>query len=155
MHISIVDKSKAEEITKLVTCLLNEIMERTGVHHFEVNTPLTVDLCEKFIEKEQYHVMAVFDRNRIVAFGALCESYSLYAEGVFGILQELYVMEEYRSQNIGGQLMKKIVEYAKSRNWKRLELCTPPVPEFARTVDFYKANGFEITGGYKMRRILD
>lgn len=35
-----------------------------------------------------------------------------------------------------------------------LELCTPHVLEFDRTVAFYESNGFEITGGYKMKRTI-
>jgi GNAT superfamily N-acetyltransferase len=155
VNIVIVDTSKATEIAHLAACLLNEIMERTGVRYFDVDVQHTAKLCKKYIDKGQYHVMAVQDHDRIIGFGAICESHSLYAEGAFGILQEFYVMRRYRSQGIGKQLLMEIVDYAKSQNWKRLELCTPPVPEFDRTVDFYRANGFEITGGYKMKLILD
>jgi GNAT superfamily N-acetyltransferase len=52
---------------------------------------------------------------------------------------------------VGKSLIQEIVEFAKQQKWKRLELCTPPVPEFDRTVEFYQSNGFEITGGYKMK----
>ncbi len=98
--------------------------------------------------------MAAFDDNEIIAFAAMCESHSLYAEGAFGIIQEFYVLPEYRSQDIGKELIKESIEFAKTKEWKRLELCTPPLPEFDRTVDFYKANGFEITGGYKMKHVI-
>jgi len=60
-------------------------------------------------------------------------------------------MPNYRSQYIGRELINEIVNFAKNKQWKRLELCTPPLPEFDRTVKFYQANGFEITGGYKMK----
>jgi len=60
-------------------------------------------------------------------------------------------MPEYRSKEVGKLLIQEIVEFAKEKEWKRLELCTPPVPEFDRTVDFYKSNGFEITSGYKVK----
>ena len=155
MNISIVDRSKAFEVAQLATCLLNEIMKRTGTRHFDVDVQRTADLCEKYIDADQYHVMAVHVHEKIIGFGAICESRSLYAEGPFGILQEFYVMEEYRSQGIGRKLLRKIVEYAKFKKWKRLELCTPPLPEFDRTVEFYRANGFEITGGHKMKLTLN
>ena len=114
----------------------------------------TVRLCEGYIRNGQYTVIAAFDRGRIVGFGALCESHSLYAEGTFGILQEFYILPEYRSKGIGKRLLDRFVEFARDRRWKRLELCTPPVPAFDRTVAFYQANGFEITGGYKMKKIM-
>ena len=106
------------------------------------------------IQQGHYTVLAATDQGRIVGFGALCESHALYAEGSFGILQEFYVLPEYRSQYVGRTLLEHIVEFAKSQKWVRLELCTPPIPAFDQTVAFYKDNGFEITGGYKMRYLV-
>ena len=151
MKYKVIDKSQAEEIAKLAVCLTNEIIERTGIKHFDVDVPLAVSLCQSYVSSGLYNVIAAFDENKIVGFGALCESRSLYAEGTFGIVQEFYVMPNYRSQNVGKELIKEIVNFAKSEKWKRLELCTPPLPEFDRTVAFYQANGFEITGGHKMK----
>ena len=151
MKYKIIDESQAEEIAKLAVCLTNEIIERTGIKHFDVDIPLAIELCDKYISTGIYHVLAAFDENQIVGFGAMCESHSLYAEGAFGIIQEFYVIPNYRSKEVGKSLIKEIVDFAKAKGWKRLELCTPPIPEFDRTVDFYKYNGFEITGGYKMK----
>ena len=151
MKYKVVDKSQAKEIAKLAVCLTNEIIERTGIKHFDVDVPLAVSLCEGYVSSGLYNVIAAFDKNKIVGFGALCESRSLYAEGTFGIVQEFYVMPNYRSQNVSKELIKEIVNFAKSENWKKLELCTPPLPEFDRTVAFYQVNGFEITGGHKMK----
>lgn len=151
MKYKIIDKSHSEDIAKLAVCLTNEIIERTGVKHFDVDVSLAIKLSEDYVSKGLYHVMAAFDENTIIGFGAICESHSLYAEGSFGIIQELYVLPEYRSKEVGKFLIQEIVRFAKEQKWKRLELCTPPVPEFDRTVDFYKSNGFEITGGYKMK----
>ena len=154
MRISLIDKKDAEEIAKLAVCLTNEIIDRTGVEHFEVDVPLAINLCKNYVENGQYSVIAAFENNKIVGFGALCESHSIYAEGSFGIIQEFYVLPEYRSQEVGKSLINEIVSFAKEKSWKRLELCTPPVPEFDRTVEFYTDNGFEVTGGHKMKRVL-
>lgn len=150
-----VDAEAAQEIARLAICLTNEIMERTGVQHFEVDQQRLQALCRQFIEQDKYAVIGAFDRDCIVAFGAICQSYSLYAEGCFGIVQEFYVLPAYRSRSVGSKLLEQIVEYAKSRQWRRLELCTPPLPEFDRTLSFYQANGFEITGGRKMKRLIE
>lgn len=154
MIVEIVNKDSADEIAKLAVCLTNEIIERTGIKHFDVDVPLAIKLCREYMESGQYCVVAAIEEDRVIGFGALCESYSLYAEGTFGIIQEFYVIPEYRSHKVGQQLIDKIVDVAKNKGWKRLELCTPPVPEFNRTVSFYQANGFEITGGYKMKRVI-
>lgn len=68
-----------------------------------------------------------------------------------GIIQDFYVLPEYRSKGIGSELLQEIIKYAATRQWKRLELCTPPLPEFERTFHFYQTNGLERTGGYKMK----
>lgn len=155
MKYKIIDKSQSEEIAKLAVCLTNEIIERTGVKHFDVDVTLAIELCDKYVSSGIYHVMAALDGDKVIGFGAICESHSLYAEGSFGIIQEFYVVPEYRSKEIGKFLIQAIVEFAKEQRWKRLELCTPPIPEFDRTVDFYKSNGFEITGGYKMKYAIE
>ncbi len=134
--------------------LTNEIIERTGTKHFDVDIPLAESLCRKFLEQGQYTVIAAISDDEIVGFGALCESHSLYAEGTFGIIQEFYVLPEWRSRFVGKELLSHIFQFALDRGWKRLELCTPPLPEFNNTVSFYKDNGFEVTGGYKMKRVL-
>ena len=152
MKIAVIDKSRAEDIAKLAICLTTEIVERTGVQHFEVDLPQAIKLCKRYIDNGQYTVVAAFKNENVIGFGSLCESHSLYAEGSFGIIQEFYVLSEYRSKNVGGQLLDEIARIGNSKGWKRLELCTPPVPEFQRTVEFYQANGFDITGGYKMKR---
>lgn len=151
MKYKIIDKSHSEEIAKLAVCLTNEIIERTGIKHFDFDTTQAISLCESYVSTGLYHVMAAFDGDTIIGFGAICESHSLYAEGSFGIIQEFFVMPEYRSKEVGKSLIQEIVKYAREQGWKRLELCTPPISEFARTVDFYESNGFEITGGYKMK----
>ena len=151
MQYKIVDEDKSNEVAKLAVCLTSEIIERTGIKHFDVDVSLAEKLCKQFLEQGKYSIVAAFDNDHIVGFGALCESHSLYAEGTFGIIQEFYVLPEYRSKSIGKELLESIIGYAKSKLWVRLELCTPPIPEFDRTVSFYKENGFEITGGYKMK----
>lgn len=144
----------AFEVGKLAVCLTEEIIERTGMKHFEVDVALAEKLCREFLEQEKYHVIAAFDEQKVIGFGALCESYALYAEGAFGILQEFYVLPEYRNLNIGQGLIEQIKKFANAKHWKRIELCTPPLPEFDRTVSFYQDNGFERTGGYKMKWVF-
>ncbi|OGT70405.1 MAG: GNAT family N-acetyltransferase [Gammaproteobacteria bacterium RIFCSPLOWO2_02_FULL_56_15] len=155
MKLAFVEKDRAEEIARLAVCLMEEVNERTGRTPVTANLQQVARLCKNFLAKGQYSVIAAFDEDRIVGFGALCESHSLYAEGSFGILQELYILPEYRSRKIGAMLLEKIYALARKKGWKRIELATPPLPEFERTVGFYRNNGFEVTGGHKMKRIIE
>jgi len=38
--------------------------------------------------------------------------------------------------------------------WKRLEVTTPPLPQFDNTLAFYEREGFAITGGRKLKLAL-
>ena len=151
MNYQLIDKSHAKEIGKLAVLLTNEIIERTGSNCFDVDEELAVDLCTNYLSSGLYSVIAAFDNLDIIGFCALCESQSLYAKGSFGIIQEFYILPIYRSQGVGKHLISSAIQFSKTKKWKRLELCTPSIPEFNRTYDFYKKNGFEITGGYKMK----
>lgn len=146
-----VTSSHAEAIAKLAIELTNEIIELTETQHFDINISNTIQLCDRFIRDQSYTVIGAFYGNEIIGFIALSKSQSLYAEGSFGIIQEFYVKPEYRSQRVGSELLEQAINLAKTQKWQRLELCTPPIPEFDRTVSFYQNNGFEITGGYKMK----
>lgn len=150
----VLDESSYKEVARLAVCLANEIVERTGAKHFSVDIPSAERLCRKFISQGLYTVVGAIDGDKIVGFGAVCESHSLYAEGSFGIVQEFYVVPESRSRSVGSGLLGAIIDVARTKGWVRLELCTPPIPEFDRTVSFYKQIGFEVTGGYKMKYVI-
>ncbi len=90
MDYKLIDETQSEEIAKLAVCLTNEIIERTGIQYFDVDIPLSINLCKNYVSNGLYHVMAAFDGDEIIGFGAICESHSLYAEGSFGIIQEFY-----------------------------------------------------------------
>lgn len=158
MNISI-RTAKPEEsplVAFLVNSLFNEIMKRTGGQHFSVTVEETTELCRTLMEQGKYAVYLAFDPVTDTAVGCmtLCEAHSLYARGTFGIIQELYVSPDYRSCNVGAALLERAAEHAGKLGWKRLELCTPPLPEFARALSFYEKHGFEVTGGRKMKVVL-
>ena len=81
----------------------------------------------------------------------IAETYALYAGGKIGIIQECYVSPEQRSQLVGDALLNGALLLAKANGWACMELCTPPLPEFKKTVDFYVRHDFVPVGGRKMR----
>ena len=105
-------------------------------------------------QRSQDVFIARDDSLRGIGFVALIESQALYAEGVFGTIPEFYVRPEYRSINVGRQLMSQAKSFAESRGWKRLEVTTPPLPQFDKTLAFYQREGFTISGGRKLKTEL-
>ena len=126
-------------------------MDKINIKVFNFNQEETQKRAENLISKNLYFVFIAKDEEKSIGFISLYESYALYAEGSYGTIPELYVRPEYRSLNIGKQLLKKAKEFASSKNWKRLEVTTPPLPQFDRTLSFYQNNSFEISGGRKLK----
>lgn len=146
----------ADTIALMAKSLLEEIMGATGGKHFNIDLPEMSRRCKRFLEDDIYVVFKALDTESeaLTGFISLCESHSLYAEGSFGIIQELYVDKGYREHGIGAMLVNRAMEHGTGRGWKRLEVATPPLPHFDRTVKFYERQNFEVTGGKKMRVIL-
>ena len=131
-------------------------MTATVSAHFHVDLPAIVQRCEQFIAEGIYIVFVAIDRdgNAPIGFISLTRTHSLYAEGVFGIIPELYVQPMYRSGGVGQRLLDAAKCYGRSNGWQRLEVTTPPLPMFDRTLDFYQNNGFAVAGGRKMKVLL-
>ncbi|KPK17603.1 MAG: hypothetical protein AMJ67_12690 [Betaproteobacteria bacterium SG8_41] len=146
----------APEVARMVKALTDEIIEMIGHEHFDVDAQMSAVLGRDWIADGNYVAYIALDdtSGQTIGVATLCESRSLYAQGVFGIIQEFYVAKQWRSREVGAHLVEACVAHGRAAGWKRLELATPPLPEFARTVSFYKDNGFEPTGGRKMKRLL-
>lgn len=145
---------EAEQIALMVKRLTDEIIDAIGEKPFNIDLAETSARCRRFLEQGAYTVYKADDTKRFVGFIALCESHALYAEGAFGIIQELYVDPAYRSRGIGKRLVEAAVAHGKKQGWKRLEVCTPPLPQFTGTIQFYERQRFEVTGGRKMKVLL-
>ena len=141
------------ELAVMVGELLAEIMDAIKQKVFNYDVSKTQQRAKDLIENGKYWVFIARDStdNSPVGFISLYESYALYAEGAYGTIPELYVRRSWRSQNIGNRLVHHAIEFARVKGWRRLEVTTPPLPEFDRTLDFYEKNGFVISGGRKLK----
>jgi hypothetical protein len=79
------------------------------------------------------------------------ETYALYCGGKIGLIQEFYVSATQRSLGVGDRLLNQVKEHGIQHRWSYIELCTPPLPEFDKTLSFYQLNGLKPVGGRKMR----
>lgn len=142
----------SHEIAVMVGELLNEIMNAISVKTFNFDLIETTDRLRDFLNREKYFVfLARNESEKLIGFLALYESQTLYAEGSFGTIPELYIRPEFRSNNVGLDLVSKAKSFGVARGWKRLEVTTPPLPQFDKTLAFYEREGFSITGGRKLK----
>lgn len=144
--------SVAPEVAVMVGELLDEIMNTVGIQAFNFNLDDTAANLQNFIDQEKYFVFVAYSESSgPVGFITLYESYALYAEGAFGTIPELFVRLEFRSQGVGQRLLEQVKNFGNSRDWKRLEVTTPPLPQFEKTLAFYEREGFVISGGRKLK----
>jgi GNAT superfamily N-acetyltransferase len=130
-------------------------MTAIGSPAFNFTLPETTARLEDFIDREKYFVFVARNNHaHPVGFIALYESHALYAEGAFGTIPELFVHPEFRSQDVGLRLIEQAKDFGISRGWTRLEVTTPPLPQFDKTLAFYERQGFAITGGRKLKLTL-
>ena len=142
----------APEVAAMVGELLAEIMNVIGVQAFNFDYSETISRLTDFLNHEKYFVFVAHANNgKAAGFIALYESYALYAEGPFGTIPELYVRPEYRGNELGLRLVPQTKSFGTSRSWTRLEVTTPPLPQFDRTLAFYEREGFSISGGRKLK----
>ena len=142
-------------IGSLVVQLTKEICERTDAQHFDINLDGTICRCKELLSSGHYSAILGFSDNRAVAVATITETYALYAGGKIGVIQEFYVIPEYRSSGIGSKLIEEVRNHGLKSNWSCIELCTPPLPEFERALSFYQANGLTPVGGRKMRENIN
>lgn len=144
--------SDAQEVAAMVGELLAEIMNVIGVQAFNFDLAETTSRLRDFLDREKYFVfIARGGSGHPAGFVALYESHALYAEGAFGTIPELYVRPEYRTNALGLHLVSQAKSFGASRGWTRLEVTTPPLPQFDRTLAFYEREGFAISGGRKLK----
>ncbi|WP_051309553.1 GNAT family N-acetyltransferase [Desulfogranum japonicum] len=141
------------DLILLVGDLLNEIMTKINLHAFHFDPEKTLIIAKDLISNEKYWVFMAKDivSGKNIGFISLYESFALYSEGAYGTIPELFISQKYRSNKIGNALVNEAIKFAKGKNWSRLEVTTPPLPQFDKTLNFYQVNGFEITGGRKLK----
>lgn len=152
VEISPITKDHYHVLSVMVGELLSEIMDAINEKAFNYDERSTELRAEDLIEKQKYWVLIAKEvaTDNIIGFVSMYESFALYSEGAYGTIPELYVRPEWRSNNIGSKLLESAVEFATTKGWRRLEVTTPPLPEFDRSLSFYQANGFKISGGRKL-----
>lgn len=153
VEISFIQPADYRNLSDMVGELLNEIMDKTQVKTLHYNPLETEERAKALITSGIYWVFIAKDKKskESLGFVSLYESYALYAEGAFGTIPELYVRSGWRSQNIGRFLLERAKAFALRKNWKRIEVTTPPLPSFDKTLSFYQKQGFDFSGGRKLK----
>ena len=143
----------APGIVSVVGELLNEIIAAIDSKVFGFDPAETEARARAWMADRLYTVLLVHTDGASTAIGflALYESFALYAEGAFGTIPELYVRQDFRSQGVGARLVAEAKQFSTAKRWTRLEVTTPPLPQFEHALTFYTRQEFSISGGRKMK----
>lgn len=128
-----------EADTHLVSQMLADLFEEVG------HTLTAAEIAEIFlhIDSDDLHstLLALDDDGDAVGVLTIVESIALYAGGRIGVVNELYVTPEYRSEGVGKLLLDAAKELAEQRGWARIEVTTPG-DDYPKTLRFYEREGF-------------
>jgi GNAT superfamily N-acetyltransferase len=154
-----IDRAQPDDalvIAMMVGELLHEIMTAVKEKVFGFDQDETTARARVWIKDGKYSVWVARDgaRSEPLGFLSLCESYALYTEGPYGTIPEFFVRPAHRSKGVGTALLTEAKRVGRTRGWRRLEVTTPSLPQFDRTVAFYQRQGFNISGGRKMKSEL-
>jgi GNAT superfamily N-acetyltransferase len=106
----------------------------------------------EFISNDNNRVLMAFDREKPVGVITLIQSIAIYAQGKYGIINEFYVLPEYRCRGVGKLLIAEAVKFGKSQNWRRIEVGAPDREKWRRSIGFYLREGF-VEIGPRLKRI--
>ncbi|MCJ0952498.1 GNAT family N-acetyltransferase [Mammaliicoccus sciuri] len=128
-------------ISNLVSKLLSELRRK------EVKESEILSICKTLNQTdERWHAYIAYDGNIPIGIITIYKVSAIYANGLIGIIQELYVESDYRNAGVGKLLIHEAVKYGRTHNFKNLEVGTPNVEKWPQTFKFYKNQNFKTIG---------
>jgi GNAT superfamily N-acetyltransferase len=149
-RIEIVDADQCELVFPFVEKLLRELGEE-GDEFGELDVPKVKRAWQEAAGAVAF--IAYAGDGEMAGVMTVVESFAIYANGNYGIINEMYVEPKYRSSGIGGQLINTLVSYGASRGWPRIDVTAPEAKRWIRTRRFYEQEGFVFTGP-KLKRMI-
>lgn len=106
------------------------------------------EVLRKWKERaSKYHVLvAKNDDGEIVGILTLSVAFAIYANGEYGVIDEMYVDPAYRSKGVGALLVDAARNIGKQAGWARIDVTAPESDRWTRTRHFYERLGFVFTG---------
>lgn len=148
IQIKLASKDEIERVFELVEALLREL-EDAPDEFAGLDRATTIASLKDVGGRFQAFLAKAAD-GACVGVATVVESWAIYAGGAYGVIDEMYVVPEFRSRGVGKLLIDAIKEYGREKGWRRIDVTAPPEEKWKRTVAFYESLGFVFTGP-KMR----
>jgi GNAT superfamily N-acetyltransferase len=141
----------ADIVADLVAALLTELSG--GVRRF-VATEFLSTAHARLEDRSHFFAFIARDHaDNVPGVITVTAGVAIYANGIVGTIQELYVTSASRSAAVGAALLRAVIELGQRSGWNRLEVGAPSQARWQRTIDFYKRNGFEEIGPRLQKRL--
>ncbi|MBF7025529.1 GNAT family N-acetyltransferase [Staphylococcus kloosii] len=128
-------------IAQLTSNLLSELKNT------EVSSSELLSICSNLNHHEdRWHALIAYYDEKPIGIISIYEVAAIYAKGRLGIIQEFYVDPSYRSYGIGKSLINEATTFAQQNHFKHLEVGTPNIEKWPRTLQFYKNQNFQTIG---------
>jgi len=86
------------------------------------------------------------EQGKVLGILTLVETFAIYANGNYGIINEMYVSPEHRSAGVGALLIEAAKEFGRTKGWARIDVTAPELERWERSRRFYEKQGFVFTG---------
>lgn len=127
----------------LIRELLIELGNESEDSHY---IDIFIESKDRLITQPGHSFFLAVDNGNICGLITVSENFALYAGGLFGTINEMYVIPAMRSHNIGKLLIDHVKNIAKQKKWTRLDVTSPIEEKWMRTARFYESQGFTFTG---------
>lgn len=124
------------------------LLQELGEEGEELGKLARDQVLQKWSERQKkYYVLAAKDEaGDILGILTLSVAFAIYANGEYGVIDEMYVAPDHRSAGIGALLIEAAVRIGRNQGWTRIDVTAPESERWERTRNFYERSGFTFTG---------
>lgn len=98
------------------------------------------------------HILVIEAANRVVGMITVLYTFSTALNEKVGLLEDMVIAPDHQNQGLGSKLIDYALEFARSKNLKRVTLLTDSSNKKAH--EFYKKNHFYLSAMMPFRKIL-
>lgn len=124
------------------------LLQELGEEGDELGELARERVLEKWKNRQDkyYAIVAKDEANNILGILTLSVAFAIYANGEYGVIDEMYVDPPYRSAGVGARLVNAARSIGKQQGWTRIDVTAPESERWERTRRFYEKQGFSFTG---------
>jgi len=152
LKIVMVGPEAASDVLEMVAALLGEL----GEEGEDTGAMDVAELTAAWRTDKAHHVafLGYDEDTNLVGVATVSTAFALYAQGRYGIINEMYVSPDHRSLGVGTRLIETIKDHGREQGWRRIDVTAPEAAKWERTRRFYEDKGFDFTGP-KLKFFLD